>query len=831
MRRATFPRAGTWHSHAARVIVRSLNNVPPPLPLPVVGLAYLLVYAVGAWALRDYPFARSVFGNIGLLIPAVLVCVVIARRRQHWRGCQRLFWDTVGLGVGLWITGHLGWAFEELAFGHGGWLRWHTLFSLCGGIFPLIALLARPHLGVRSQSVTEVGVLLASYGLFAVFFYTYFVLVPSLVLPEPDAQMALLTLVQINRGALAIGFVSIAVAVRRTAWGATYRWLAIGVTAGFFLRLLTSRAIVEGSYQSGTLFDLAWIAPLVCYASAALTAPGSPAEDAPGPPRTALSAAWAAVPVLLVPLIGYTTLWLQPLGEPGDSFRALLTALLTVAGVGVLTLRLGLQGTELQRVDARRRLLAAATERTQDLILITRTDGSVEHANEAFVRALGYSRAELLRSSFPDLIVEAHACAGTEIHKALRGRGVWRGTLIRRRKDGSTFPAACTVTALIEKGVITHMVGVERDITEERRLQDQLVHTERLSAIGELVAGVAHEINNPLQTVLGSVELMLEDNPSPEGRRDLETIRREAARAAQIVRSLLAFVRRSAPERSPVDLNAIVREGVALREFQLQQKAIRLSVELSPSPTVVLGSREELQQVVMNLLLNAEQAVDTGGQGTVTVRTASTGGLHLIEVADNGPGVSDELTGRIFEPFFTTKPVGEGTGLGLSISHGVALAHGGNLELAPGDRGATFRLVLPAHVDAPLRTAASPQAPPPPSDKPCAVVVDDEAGIRRLVVRMLRTRNYDAVEAASGEEALRVVTTRPVSLVLCDVRMPGMDGLELYRRLEATTEGPVPPFIFMTGDTHSLHSDMPGAATLAKPFTAADLDRALSAMS
>ena len=794
-----------------------------------------MVYAAGAWLLREQPFARSVFGSIGLLVPALTVCVLIASRRRQWQGCQRLFWDTLGAGVALWAIGHLGWAFEELVSGHAGWLRWHTLFSLCGAIFPLIALLARPHLGTRRESVTGVGLLLASYGLLAVFLYAYFVLVPSFVLPESDAQLALFALIQINRGALALGFIAVGWSARRTSWRVPYLWLAGGLTAGFVLRLLASRAIVLGTYQPGTLFDLAWIAPMICYAYAAMATPGSSVAADPAPASApVMPAAWAALPVLLVPLIGYAGLWLQPMGTPADSFRALLTGLLTVAGLGFLTLRLGIQGGELQRTDARLRLLAAATEQTQDLIVITRADGRVEHANDAFVRALGYSRDELSRSAFPDLLDEGFHEIGARIREELRQRGVWRGTLLRRCRDGSSFPAACTVTALRENGAITHLVGVERDITEELRLQEQLVQTERLSAIGELVAGVAHEINNPLQTVVGSVELMLEDHPSASARQDLETVRREAARAAQIVRSLLAFVRRGTLDRAPVDLNEIVQQAVSLRAFQIQQKAITLTVDLFEGPVVLRGSRDELQQVVMNLLLNAEQAVDTNGRGSITVRTSSAGGHHAVEVADNGPGVADELRGRVFEPFFTTKPVGEGTGLGLSISHGIAAGHGGTLELVPSNRGATFRLLLPA--DEPTVAPAEPavadvhRSTEGTGERPSALVVDDEPAIRRLIARLLRKRDFDVIEAASGEEALALAGASRVAVVLCDIRMPGMTGLGLYERLSAASGTPPPPFVFMTGDRGTADGVLEGARILAKPFTASELDEALAAI-
>jgi two-component system, NtrC family, sensor kinase len=277
----------------------------------------------------------------------------------------------------------------------------------------------------------------------------------------------------------------------------------------------------------------------------------------------------------------------------------------------------------------------------------------------------------------------------------VRQKGIWRGTLVHRRKDGSTFPAASTVVALrTDQGGITHFVGVARDITDELKLRDQLVHSERLSAIGELVAGVAHEINNPLQTIIGCVELMLEERgPAPQ--RDLELVRQEAARAGQIVRNLLAFVRRSSTDRAPVDLNQIVRGMAQLRQHHLADRNISLGLKLHPGTVDVMVNRDEIQQLLMNLLLNAEHALDGTG-GTITVRTDAGENAHALQVMDDGPGINPELKGRIFEPFFTTKDVGQGTGLGLSIALGVAVAHGGALELRPTDKGACFQLTLPA---------------------------------------------------------------------------------------------------------------------------------------
>jgi PAS domain S-box-containing protein len=402
--------------------------------------------------------------------------------------------------------------------------------------------------------------------------------------------------------------------------------------------------------------------------------------------------------VFLIPLIGFGLLRLQPIGDPGDSVRLLLTTLAMVASLGVLTLRLSVQSDALQRADARVRLLAAATEQTGDLILITRANGAVEHANDACVNALGYTREELSQMMLPTLLERGFERMVDHVGSEVRAKGIWRGTLMHRRRNGTTFPASSTVVPLRNRdGRVTHFVGVERDITEDLKLRDQLVHSERLSAVGELIAGVAHEINNPLQTIIGCVELMLDEQADPGNRQDLEMVRQEAARAGQIVRNLLSFVRRGTPDRVAADLNQLARTTAMLREHHLAQHNIALQLELHPAALPVLVNREEIQQIVLNLVLNAEHAI--GNQpGTIVIRTDAGEHAHTLQVIDDGPGISPQLRGRVFEPFFTTKDVGQGTGLGLSIALGIATSHGGSLELQDrGGKGACFQLTLPVH--------------------------------------------------------------------------------------------------------------------------------------
>ncbi len=769
----------------------------------------------------------SIFGNASLIASAMLVVVVVLRRRREWSGCQRLFWDVIAVSMTLWVVGHLGWAYDQLVLDEQTWLKWHTLFSLCAGIGPLIALLTRPHRGPRAGLVAPAAMTIGAYWLLAVFLYSYFVLVPSLI-PEvrPAAQARLLYFVQSNRLLLLAGMGVAVWLARGTDWRLTYLRMAVGIGIGFVLRFDTNQAIARDLYQVGRFHDFAWIAPWLCYAWAAAEAPASPPRaQLTDDQHETLSVTLLVVPALLIPLIGYGVLNLGSAGATVDSVRLFLTSLSTVVGLGIVTLRLAAQGSELQRADARLQLLAAATEHTGDLIMITRPDGTFEHANAAFLRAFGYARPEVTSLSFVDLIEPAASQVRRDILAEVTANSIWRGTLTGRRKDGSVFPVACTITALRDSaGRVTHFVGVERDMTDDLALRDQLVHSERLSAIGELIAGVAHEINNPLQTIIGCTELMLDESDS-SNRHDLELVRKEAMRAGQIVRNLLAFARRGVSDRAPIDLNDLVRATAELREYHFKQVNIKLVLRCAPRPLPVAVNREEIRQVILNLLINAEHAIaSSSGSGTITVETSGNGVVQTVEVTDSGPGISPELRGKIFEPFFTTREVGEGTGLGLSISHGIASSHGGALALVESPSGARFRLTLPA----PVGAAALPSAP---SAAVRALVVDDDVPIRKLIVRLLEKRGYEVSEADTGESAIALALERRPSIVICDTAVPGMTGLDLYRRLVAQDVAGAPRFLFISGDKNStpaVDSDLAGIPVLTKPFTATDLETALA---
>lgn len=380
-----------------------------------------------------------------------------------------------------------------------------------------------------------------------------------------------------------------------------------------------------------------------------------------------------------------------------DNFQDLSTAVAIVSVLPLLMARLAVERAELRQVDPRLRLMGAAVEEAKELILIVSSDGLIRHANRAFCEAVGYEIGDLLDQPPNALLAQESISKLDEIRQVAKGQA-WTGTLMHCRKDGSTFQAACAIVPLTNRmGDVTHFVQMERDITEELRLRGQLIHSERLSAVAQLVSGVAHELNNPLQSIRGFTELLIDAEERPELRRDLEQVRSEAVRAGKIVRNLLAFVRRSSTERAIASINDIVKTTIALRSYEFGSANIRLVESYGEGMPSVVVSPEEIQQVILNLILNAEQAMRAANRGgTLTVITSGLDETITIEIRDDGPGVPPTLAGRVFEPFFSTKEVGEGTGLGLSIAMGIAEAHGWALTLVPTEKGACFRLSIPS---------------------------------------------------------------------------------------------------------------------------------------
>ena len=664
----------------------------------LLGILYSFGYITAGWLLRDQPIVLGWFRAAALLVPPMTGTIVIVRRRHTWSGCQWLFWATIALGLTMSSIGLSGWAADELMFARDTWLAWPAVFALFGAVAPLFALLAQPHRGQREPLAATTAIDIAGLAVVTGFLYSFFVTTPDA--GAGSAMSAELKLVsELQQLLVVLAMFAAMFVARQTPWRQTYRRLALGALVGFSTLTLSNIEIAPGLYRSGFVYDFTWILPFAFFPWAAAAAPSSERvrDDEPQDEELSRPRPWVIfTAVALLPFLDLGLRHLMP-DDASKSFRDLSTAVTLISVLPLLVARIAAERAELQQASSTMKLMAEVLEQARELIVVMTPEGRCRHANTAFCRAVGRTREELAAMAPAELLAQ-EADAAAEIQATARRGGSWRGTVMRARKDGTSFPVSASVAAVVdEHGRPTHLVSVEQDITEERRLKEQLIHSERLSAVGQLVAGVAHEINNPLQAVMGFTELLINAEDRADRRADLEQIRADASRAARIVHGLLLFARRETFERSVADLNEVARSTLALRSFDYRTRNIAVEQNYSVDVPLVVANREQVQQIIVNLLLNAEHAVrSTGAPGTISVRTGQRDGDAFLEIADDGPGVPAGTTGRVFEPFFTTKPVGEGTGLGLSVSLGIAEAHGGSLVLVPSDRGACFRLTLPA---------------------------------------------------------------------------------------------------------------------------------------
>ena len=347
----------------------------------------------------------------------------------------------------------------------------------------------------------------------------------------------------------------------------------------------------------------------------------------------------------------------------------------------------------------RRRVLATALEAMEQPVFIVSRDLIVRYANGAAAAAFGYPPDELVGLHIGTF--EVHSWTAQDRQAALAamdGTGHWAGERLLRRRGGDDF-TAWVIVSPIRDGTgrrVGHVIVV-RDLTEERRIAEQLRQSEKLAALGELVAGVAHEVNNPLTGISAFAQLLLEDSLSDEQTESVSLMKREADRAVAVIRDLLAFARKTGPRSVVVDINELLEQTLRLRAYGMRSTGVTVETHLEPALARVRGDDRQLQQVMLNLIVNAEHAMSNTSVRQLTVRTANEGSRVVVEIKDTGTGMTSEIQKRIFEPFFTTKPEGTGTGLGLSVSYGIMQSHAGTLSVQSAiGIGSTFRISLPA---------------------------------------------------------------------------------------------------------------------------------------
>jgi two-component system NtrC family sensor kinase len=380
------------------------------------------------------------------------------------------------------------------------------------------------------------------------------------------------------------------------------------------------------------------------------------------------------------------------------------------------------------------------------------------------------------------------------------------------------FSRRLNVTSSDELGALGHAFNkmsanlqasraeLEKALDSLKSTQHQLIQREKLSAVGEFVAGVAHELNNPLTSLIGFAELLQSSGIDEKQAANVNFIVKSSQRCHKIVQNLLGFARQHAPERKAVKIGGAIDAVVELVAYEMRTSNIEVATTYDPTLPLIVGDSHQLQQVILNILNNARQAIlETQKPGRIRVTTERAGHLVRITIADNGPGISAENLRKIFDPFFTTKPVGQGTGLGLSLCYGILKEHGGSIHAASElGSGAVFTIELPSASASQIAAVNEPHdpaaAPKPSSAGKRVLIIDDEEWILTMTRTVLEEEGYVVDVALDADEALNAVALNRYDLLVCDQKMPGLSGSQLYTRLQTDDPGAAARFMFMTGD-------------------------------
>ncbi len=493
---------------------------------------------------------------------------------------------------------------------------------------------------------------------------------------------------------------------------------------------------------------------------------------------------------------------------------------------------------EQHQAAATLRRLAEAVNQAAEAICIVDPAARIEYVNPAFERVSGYGRDEvagenprILKSGVQD------AAFYRTLWETVTAGNTWSGRIVNKRKDGGLYTEDCTISPVKdEQGVIEYFVAVKRDVSREIEMEEQVRQSQRLESVGQLAAGVAHDLNNLLSPILGYAELLLLDlDPAGEARGQVKEIVKAGQRSRDLIRQLLAFGRRQMLELKVTDLRSIVEEMNGLLRRMIREN-VTIETVFGKGPCTALIDRGQVEQVLINLAVNAQDAMPDGGRLTIEVADAEldeeycrthagvTPGRYVqLTVSDTGQGMDEEIRAHMFEPFFTTK--GKlGTGLGLATVYGIVKQHGGNIWVySEKGRGTTFKTYLPAAAEGAVR-------PPPPAQTgdllrgtETILVVEDDAMVRSLARTILARQGYQVLVAASGAEALRTLAEHadPVDLLLTDVVMPDMNGKELFAQVSEIRPGL--RVLFMSGYTANViahHGVLDeGLSFLQKPFT------------
>ncbi len=504
-----------------------------------------------------------------------------------------------------------------------------------------------------------------------------------------------------------------------------------------------------------------------------------------------------------------------------------------------------------KQAEAERQLLFEAINQSDESIIITDFDGNILFVNPAFVRLTGYSRQEVIGQN-PRIIKSGQHSAEfyKDLWKTILGGKTWHGELINKRKDGSLFVEKASISPVFDSnGKIVNFIAVKHDITEQRSLEEQLMHAQKMESVGRLAGGVAHDYNNMLQVILVSLQLLLtRDDLGKDIIYHLKHIEKAANQASEITKQLLAFSRKQAVCPKVINLNHILSSEILAMLERLLGEDIELRFFPRANPALIKIDPGQIHQVVTNLAINARDAMPQGGKLIIETERveldeafcrqhigASPGSYVMLAVSDNGIGIDKEIMPHIFEPFFTTKEEHRGTGLGLPSVYGIVKQSGGyiNVYSEPGI-GSTFKLYFPLHSEPEESESEGVGDQSKGMDEDASLrilLVEDNDMVRELTRSVLGILGYEVLEAESPQKALEMLKARPekIDLLLTDLVMPKMSGAQLAERIKEMI--PDVRVLFMSGYTANIvarHGIMANRVNfIQKPFTMKDLSRAI----
>ena len=504
--------------------------------------------------------------------------------------------------------------------------------------------------------------------------------------------------------------------------------------------------------------------------------------------------------------------------------------------------------TERKRSEERICLLAQAVENSAELIAISDPDGRISFVNHALLLATGYKENELIGELFGKLLISQNNPTGTDEEIRVRTifSGGWRGECIARRKDDTEYPVFLSTGQIKDSdGRVIGIFGIGQDITDRKRLEGQLLASQKMEAVGRLAGGVAHDFNNLLGVIMGYSDLVLDGFPTDDPRcNQLQQVKKAAVRATSLTRQLLAFSRKQVFQPKVLDLNVLVTDFNKMLG-RLVGEDIEMVNILKQGLGQVKADPGQIEQVIMNLVVNARDAMPNGGK--LIIETANVdldetycrshpptqpGQYVMVAVSDTGIGMDAATQARIFEPFFTTKEQGKGTGLGLATTYGVVKQSEGYIwvysELG---KGTTFKVYLP-RVDEPAQTLEADRANLKLArGVETILLVEDADALRELTAALLEMNGYTVLAMENGKEAIKLAESYngQIHVLLTDVVMPGMSGRELANYL--TTKRPDMRVLYMSGYTRDaiMHRGVldDGISFIEKPFSQEALMRKL----